>query len=231
MTKTDNPDLAHGATVRLRVWGDFACFTRPEMKAERVSYDVMTPSAARNILQAICWKPAVDWEVLRIDVLRPIRWTSVRRNEVGSVVPTTSAISAMKRGAGSLALYVEEDRQQRAGLILRDVEYVIHARFHMTDRAGPYDNAGKFAEMFRRRAEKGQCVWQPYLGCREFSAFFAPVGDGEVITPVAETRDLGWVLHDFDYEVTPSPTPRVFRAQLFEGRMDVPPLHVAVLSA
>ena len=221
-----------GATVRLRVWGDFACFTRPEMKVERVSYDVMTPSAARNILQAICWKPAIDWEVLRIDVLRPIRWTSVRRNEVGSVVPTTSVISAMKRGAGTLGLYVEDDRQQRAGLILRDVEYLIHARFHMTRRAGPDDNPGKFADMFRRRAERGQCAWQPYLGCREFAAYFAPVPNGHASAQaVDETRDLGWMLHDLDYDTHPTPTPQFFRAQLDAGRMDIPPRQAAEVVA
>ncbi len=213
-----------GSTVHLRVWGDFACFTRPEMKVERVSYDVMTPSAARNILQAICWKPAIDWEVLRIDVLRPIRWTSVRRNEVGSVVPTTSVISAMKRGTGALGLYIEEDRQQRAGLILRDVEYLIHARFNMTARAGAEDNPGKFAEMFRRRAERGQCAWQPYLGCREFAAFFAPALTGEATSqPVDDTRDLGWMLHDLDYDTRPIPTPQFFRAQLNAGCMNIPP--------
>ncbi|HUG26113.1 type I-C CRISPR-associated protein Cas5c [Piscinibacter sp.] len=215
--------MAPGATTRLRVWGDFACFTRPEMKVERVSYDVMTPSAARNILQAICWRPAIEWEVMRIDVLRPIRWTSVRRNEVGSVVPTTSAITAMKRGAGSLGLYIEEDRQQRAALILRNVDYLIHARFHMTARAGADDNAGKFAEMFRRRAERGQCAWQPYLGCREFAAFFALVPDGESLPAVEDTRELGWMLHDLDYDTHSTPTPQFFRAHLNAGRMDIPP--------
>lgn len=214
------------ATVRLRVWGDYACFTRPEMKVERVSYDVMTPSAARNILQAICWKPAIDWEVLRIDVLRPIRWASVRRNEVGAVASTQNAISAMKSGGGQLGIYVEDERQQRAGLILRDVEYLIHARFRMTERAGADDNPGKFAEMFRRRASRGQCAWQPYLGCREFAAFFELLPlDARDPEPhaVPETRDLGWMLHDLDYDAQPSPTPYFFRARLEGGRLHVPP--------
>jgi CRISPR-associated protein Cas5d len=196
------------------------------MKVERVSYDVMTPSAARNILQAICWKPAIEWEILAIDVLKPIRWASVRRNEVGAVASTQNAISAMRSGRGQLGIYVEDERQQRAGLILRDVEYVIHARFRMTERAGADDNAGKFAEMVRRRAARGQCAWQPYLGCREFAAFF------ELLPPempdpapdiVTETRELGWMLHDLDYDSMPTPTPQFFQARLDRGRLRVPP--------
>lgn len=211
------------STVRLRVWGDFACFTRPEMKVERVSYDVMTPSAARNILQAICWKPAIEWEVQQIDVLRPIRWTSVRRNEVGSVVSAQNAARAMQTGQGRLGLYADEDRQQRAGLILRDVDYLIHARFRMTDRAGPWDNPGKFTDMFRRRAAGGQCFWQPYLGCREFAAFFEPLApDASAPDPIDESRDLGWMLHDLDYEGGGRATPCFFQARLEGGRISVP---------
>lgn len=212
--------------VRLRVWGDFACFTRPEMKTERVSYDVMTPSAARGILEAVLWKPAIRWEVHRIDVLQPIRWTSVRRNEVGAVVPVNTVTSAMKRGSGDLGLYVEDERQQRAGLLLRDVEYVIHARFHFTDRAGPEDNPAKFAGMFRRRVERGQCFHRPYLGTREFAALFAPVADGEEPASVDETRELGWMLHDLEYtpDGSGSATPRFFNARLRDGALHVPPL-------
>jgi len=155
-------------TVCLRVWGDNACFTRPEMKVERVSYDVITPSAARGILEAILWKPAIRWVVTRIDVLNPIRWESVRRNEVSAVIPAASVRAAMNKGGGSLGFYIEDVRQQRAGLLLRQVDYLIHAYFEITDKAGAEDNATKFAEMFRRRAEKGQCFNQPYLGCRDF---------------------------------------------------------------
>ena len=151
-------------SFRLRVWGRNACFTRPEMKVERVSYDVMTPSAARGVLEAILWKPAIRWVVDRIDVLNPIRWESVRRNEVGITMSLRSP-----------CLFVEDQRQQRAGLFLREVDYVIHARFEITDRAGPDDNPTKFQEMFLRRAEKGQCFHRPYLGCREFAADFAPI--------------------------------------------------------
>jgi CRISPR-associated protein Cas5d len=201
--------------VRLRVWGPYACFTRPEMKVERVSYDVMTPSAARGILEAVLWKPAIRWEVIRIDVLRPICWISVRRNEVG--------VRATSRNDG---IYADDPnvRQQRAGLFLRNVEYVIHARFLLTEQAGEEDNVSKFAEMFRRRASRGQCFNQPYLGCREFSAYFASVDTTTAACqPIVETRDLGWMLHDLDYS-DGTVTPRFFRATLENGVVYVPPL-------
>jgi len=208
--------------ISLRVWGDHALFTRPEMKVERVSYDVMTPSAARGILEAILWKPAIRWIIQRIDVLNPIRWTSIRRNEVSEVVSVASVRQAMKRGSGSLGLCVEDHRQQRAGLLLRDVDYVIHARVAMTDRAGPEETPRKFLEMFQRRASRGQCFNQPYLGCREFSAAFQWLGDGdELPMPIAESRDLGWMLHDLDYDGD-APQPRFFRAALDNGRLHVP---------
>ncbi|MBA2671570.1 MAG: type I-C CRISPR-associated protein Cas5 [Gemmatimonadetes bacterium] len=208
--------------VRLRVWGDYACFTRPEMKVERVSYDVMTPSAARGILEAVLWKPAIRWEVFRIDVLKPIRWTSIRRNEVGSVVSTRNVLAAMAGGTSAIGLYVEEDRQQRAGLFLRDVEYVIHARFHLTERAGPGEIPAKFAEMFQRRAEKGQCVMQPYLGCREFAAHFSPIRSDESVRTIRiEQQDLGWMLLDLEYGGG-SATPHFFRAELRDGTLHVP---------
>ncbi|RLB01594.1 MAG: type I-C CRISPR-associated protein Cas5, partial [Deltaproteobacteria bacterium] len=138
---------------RLKVWGANACFTRPEMKVERVSYDVMTPSAARGIFEAILWKPAIRWIITQIDVLKPIKWDSVRRNEVGAVMSPKSK-----------CLYIEKERQQRAGLILKDVEYIIHAYFELTERAGDSDNVTKFEQMFLRRAKKGQCYHRPYLG-------------------------------------------------------------------
>lgn len=208
--------------VQLRVWGDFACFTRPEMKVERVSYDVMTPSSARGVLEAILWKPAILWHIEFIDVLKPIQWTSVRRNEVGAVVSTRNITSAMEKGSGNLGMYVEEERQQRAGLLLRDVDYVIHGRFSMTKKAGPEDTPVKFAEMFRRRAEKGQCFKQPYLGCREFTAHFEWISpETEQPRRIEESRDLGYMLYDMDYS-DETPTPRFFRAKLENGRMFVP---------
>lgn len=204
---------------RLRVWGDNACFTRPEMKVERVSYDVMTPSAARGVLEAILWKPAIRWVVERIDVLRPIRWESVRRNEVG--------LTMSPRSDG---LFVEDQRQQRAGLFLRDVGYVIHARFELTDRAGAEDNATKFQEMFLRRAERGQCFHRPYLGCREFAAAFEPLRNGQAgPEPIDESRDLGWMLFDLEHHPGAPHTcddrcrPAFFRARLEGGTVHVPP--------
>ena len=156
--------------ITLHVWGDYACFTRPEMKVERVSYDVMTPSAARSVLEAVHWKPAIRWIVDRITVLRPVRFESLRRNEVGHRIPAGAAAAAMKRGRGDLGLVVEDDRQQRAATLLRDVAYLIDAHFELTAKAGPEDNEGKHLDMARRRARVGQCFRRPYLGCRELPA-------------------------------------------------------------
>ncbi len=207
----------------LEVSGDFACFTRPEMKVERVSYDVITPSAARAIFEAILWKPAIRWQVQRIEVLEPIKWINVRRNEVGAVISVRNVNAAMRNGKGSLGLRIEDDRQQRAGLILRDVRYRIHACFELTGNAGVGDTAVKFAEMFERRTSKGQCFNQPYLGCREFYAAFRPVDPkAEGDPPIKETRDLGWMLYDMDYSDPEDPRPLFFRAEMKNGAVDVP---------
>lgn len=207
----------------IEVWGDFACFTRPEMKVERVSYEVMTPSAARAIFEAILWKPALRWFVSQIEILRPIRWINLRRNEVGAVVPVGNVQEAMRAGSGNLGLFIEDQRQQRAGLFLRDVAYRITARFELTNRAGPEESSAKFAEMFRRRVEKGQCFNQPYLGCREFSCGFRTVDKGGVATEaIAETRDLGLMLYDLDFSAPGAPVPRFFHARLENGALRVP---------
>jgi CRISPR-associated protein Cas5d len=207
----------------LEVWGDFACFTRPEMKVERVSYDVMTPSAARAIFESILWRPAILWRIHCIEVLEPIRWLSFRRNEVGSKVPVGSVKSAMKSGTGRLALNVEDDRQQRAGLLLRDVRYRIHASFAMTRKAGEGETEGKFAEMFRRRAQKGQVFNQPYLGCREFACGFRYVENpSQEPSPIAEDRDLGLMLYDLDFSDPKEPKPAFFAARLDRGTLQVP---------
>ena len=217
--------------LQLKVWGGNACFTRPEMKVERVSYDVMTPSAGRGILEAILWKPAIRWRVTQIDVLKPIRWESIRRNEVGSVMSTDLALTAMGRGKGQLGTYVEDQRQQRAGLLLRDVAYTVHAFFELTDNAGTEDNVAKFEQMFLRRAEKGQCFHRPYLGCREFAVYFTPIGDGQPLPlPISQTTDLGWMLHDQDYNTSP-PTARFFRAKLENGCLRIPPLEAREVRA
>lgn len=217
-----NASSTKSRTLRLKVWGDNACFTRPEMKVERVSYDVMTPSAARGILEAVLWKPAIRWHVEQIDVLKPIRWESVRRNEVGCVM------SARTDG-----IFIEDQRQQRAGLFLRDVAYTIHAWFELTDRAGPEDTAIKFQEMFLRRAEKGQSFHRPYLGCREFAAHFEPVfHDQPLPASISESRELGYMLHDLNHDNSGNKNgvhfcsekckPLFFRAAMDAGSVKVP---------
>ena len=210
----------------IEVAGEFACFTRPEMKVERVSYDVITPSAARSIFEAILWKPALQWHIDKIEVLKPIKWTNLRRNEVGSVLSVSKIKAAMKKG-GDLSLYVEDERQQRAGLFLRDVAYRIHAHFTLTDRAGKSDNIAKFNDMFSRRAKKGQCVNQPYLGCREFSCSFQLVdlADKSKTEAIDETRDLGWMLFDLDYSNTESPSPLFFKPSMNQGVIEIPDRH------
>lgn len=212
--------------IRLHIWGERACFTRPEMKVERLSYDVITPSAARGILDAIHWKPAIRWHVDRIHVLRPIRFESIRRNEVGSKLSPASVAKAMKAASvEGLANYVDEDRQQRAATILRDVAYVVEAHFELTDQAGPDDSVGKHLDIFNRRARKGQCFHTPCLGTREFPANFALLEADSALPQqhpdVEADKDLGWMLHDIDF--ADGMTPRFFRAQLRSGVIDVPP--------
>jgi CRISPR-associated protein Cas5d len=206
--------------VKVKVWGDYACFTRPEMKVERVSYDVMTPSAARGILEAIHWKPAIRWVVDRIKVLNPILFDTVRRNELASTIPAGNVKKAMKGDLASLCVFIEDDRQQRAALVLRDVAYVIEAHFELTERAGPGDNEGKHLDSFNRRVASGQCFHRPYLGCREFGAFFAPVAGACPASVHRGERDLGWMLHDFDFEADMEP--RFFRAMMKDGVIEVP---------
>lgn len=208
--------------VKLLVSGDFACFTRPEMKVERVSYDVMTPSAARGILEAIHWKPAIRWVVTAIHVLKPICFQSVRRNEVGHKAPAASIRKAMNAGSiADLALVVDEDRQQRATTVLRDVAYVIEARFELAGDAGPEDNAGKHLDSFNRRARKGQCFHQPCLGTREFPARFSLLEPNAPLPQtIPETRDLGFMLYDIDHAGDRASL--FFRAWLEKGLMRVP---------
>lgn len=216
------------ATFCLEVAGPFACFTRPEMKVERVSYDVMTPSAARSIFEAILWKPAIRWRVHRIEVLKPIRWINLRRNEVSAVVSTRNVQQAMTAGSGTLGLYIEDERQQRAGYFLRDVAYRIHAEVSLAPGHSG-EPLMKYTEMFTRRASKGQCVNQPYLGCREFSADFRLVDTAApaATTPIAETRQLGWMLHDLDFTYPSDPQPRFFNAKMVAGVIEVPPFEEA----
>jgi CRISPR-associated protein Cas5d len=209
--------------IKLWVGGARACFTRPEMKAERVSYDVITPSAARGILEAIHWKPAIRWVVDKIHVLKPIRFESIRRNEVGSKISDRNATAAMTSGKlDGLVTYVDEDRQQRASTILRDVAYVIEAHFEMTGRAGDDDNEAKHLDTFRRRAARGQCFHQPCLGTREFVADFELVdGDAPTSALPADQRnkDLGWMLYDINF--ANDRLPMFYRPVMADGVIDV----------
>lgn len=211
--------------IKLHIWGERALFTRPEMKVERVSYDLITPSAARGILEAIHWKPAIRWVVDGIQVLKPIRFESIRRNEVGGKLSAASIGKAIKAGStDGLVTYVEEDRQQRAATVLREVGYVISAHFELTAKAGPDDSVGKHLDIFNRRARRGQCFQAPCLGTREFPAHFALL-EGQAATPepdpvLAGERDLGWMLHDLDFANGMSP--RFFRARMIDGLVKVP---------
>ncbi|MGE5411659.1 MAG: type I-C CRISPR-associated protein Cas5c [Clostridiales bacterium] len=223
----------------LEVWGDYACFTRPEMKVERVSYDVITPSAARAVFEAIFWKPAIRWKVKKIEVLNPIKWISVRRNEIGAVMRLN------KKG-----LFIEDNknRQQKAGLFLKEVRYRLYAELefinpkdrksvmHITSKEliDPKEemmllkdeNPGKYNAIFERRAQKGQCFNQPYLGCREFSAAFKFVGEAEtnLALPIAESRDLGFMLYDMDFTNEDDPLAMFYRPKLENGIIIVPPV-------
>jgi CRISPR-associated protein Cas5d len=214
-----------GAVFRVRVRGELACFTRSEFKTERFSYEVITPSAARGILEAILWKPAIRWEIRRILLLAPPRFVALKRNEVNSRASVTNALRAMRAGA-PVDYFADEDRAQRNTLALRDVDYAIEAEFHMTERAGEADNRRKFEEMFERRLEKGQFHMQPYLGCREFPAMVERYTGNP--PPIAEaTRDLGHMLHDLRFGGEKN-EPVYFRARLERGVIEVPRWEAAV---
>lgn len=209
--------------VRLRIFGDYACFTRPEMKSERVSYDAPTPSAVRGILEAIHWKPAIAWRVDAVHVMRPVKFENIRRNELGGKVPAGAVRSIMKNGGELPAVFIEDDRQQRAALVLKGVEYYVEAHFVLTDQAGSGDSPGKHLDIFNRRLNKGQVYHRPCLGCREFPAHLEPV-DAIPASGIADSpdgnRDLGWMLYDLDYRANYSPM--FFRATLERGVMRVP---------
>lgn len=211
--------------IKLKISGSRACFTRPEMKIERVSYDVITPSAARGILEAIHWKPAIRWVVDRITVLKPIRFESIRRNEVGSKISAANISKAMKaESTQGLANYVDQDRQQRAATVLRDVAYIIEAHFDLTTKAGREDTVGKHLDIFNRRARRGQCFQAPCLGVREFPADFQLLDEGNELPAVDPSllgeRDLGYMLHDIDF--ASNNTPRFFRARMVDGLIEIP---------
>ena len=211
--------------IVLKTWGDYACFTRPEMKVERVSYDVMTPSAARGILEAIHWKPAIRWVIDEIWVMNPITYSNIRRNELSSKISSDAASSLLKkvseRGVAE-PFYVDAQnaRQQRATLMLKDVCYIIKAHFEMTEKAGADDCEEKHYSIFRRRAEKGQCYHHPYFGCREFPVQFELLDDTFSEKPISESRDLGWMLYDIDFKNNMDPV--FFRAEMQNGIIRIP---------
>ena len=213
----------------LEVWGDWACFTRPELKVERVSYDVITPSAARAIFEAIFWKPAIHWQVTKIEVLNPIKWTTIRRNEVGTVASKSS-------------IFIEDKRQQKNSLLLKDVHYRIWAKLKFIpqwkrkETKNPLidneeqellrkdENPMKYYQMFERRASQGQCFTQPYLGCREFAANWKYIDNmKQLAPPLAEDRDFGIMLYDMDFERNlKKPDAIFYRARMEQGVIVVP---------
>ena len=206
--------------IQLEVWGPYALFSRPELKVERASYDVPTPSAARGMVEAIYYHPGLRWHIDRIYVMNPIRFVSIRRNEVMSKISARNVRQAAQGGKQELYLAAPQEIVQRSSLLLQDVHYVIEAHFDMTDKASPSDNPGKFQDIVTRRMERGQCFNTPYLGCREFSAAFRR-WPGDKIPAISETRDLGLMLYDFDYTDPQQITPTYFRAKLENGVLNV----------
>lgn len=206
-------------SIKMEVWGDYACFTRPEMKVERVSYDVPTPSAARGMVESVYFHNGLRWIIDRIYVCKPIRFTNILRNEVASKI---SARNVLTEANGKKRSYIDRnaDIQQRATTMLRDVHYVIEAHFEMTDKANPSDNPGKFQDIVKRRLRSGQAYMQPYLGCRECTAHFRLWEGGDIPT-IDETRGLGYMLYDMDYSDPENIQPMFFRAQMVHGVIDL----------
>lgn len=209
--------------IKLKVWGDYACFTRPEMKVERVSYDVMTPSAARGILEAIHWKPAISWKIDKIHVIKPIKFDNIRRNEVANKIPIGNINKAIAGKETELYQIAPNERQQRASMILKDVEYIIEAHFEMTLKAGSEDSEEKHISIAQRRMRQGQCFQQPYFGCREFPVNFQLIEDEKDIPESFysdATKDLGWMLWDIDFKNDKKAL--FFRAEMKDGIINVP---------
>lgn len=217
-----------GYGIVIRVWGDYALFTRPEMKVERVSYDVITPSAARGIIEAVYWKPAIRWVIDRIHVLNEIQFTNIRRNEVSEKASDSLARRAMSGGTEPLYIATTEKRQQRAALVLKEVDYIIEAHFERNpEKAGPDDTVEKHYSMVLRRLRKGQTYHQPCLGTREFGARVELVEGGPIPrSPLAGTRDLGWMLYDMDFSNPEDIRPVFFRAVMRDGVMDLTHVNV-----
>ena len=212
-----------GRGVRIRVWGDYALFSRPELKVERYSYDVITPSAARGIMDAIYYHPGMRWIIDKIYVVKPIRFTSVRRNEVKRKISASNVLQAYNGADKALYMSSKQEIVQRASVLLTDVEYVIEAHFEMTEKANETDNPGKFKDITMRRLKKGECYHMPYFGCREFPAHFA-LCEEEKIETVYETvpeKDFGIMLYDMDYSDPENIKPMFFRAVMRQGVLDL----------
>ena len=206
--------------IQVEVWGHYALFSRPELKVERASYDVMTPSAARGLIESIYWHPGLAWHIDRIHVMNPIAFTNIRRNEVKDKILASNVRSVMSGADKPLTIYTGESIQQRASMVLTEVRYVIDAHFTMTERANASDNEGKFIDIARRRLARGQCYHQPCFGCREFPAAFRAWSGGPVPT-IEETRSLGLMLYDMDYSNPRDIQPMFFRAELTHGVLEV----------
>ena len=204
--------------IKIEVWGDYACFTRPEMKVERCSYDVMTPSAARGIVEAIYWHPGIRWVIDKIHVLNEIKFTNIRRNEVKSKISASKVRGVMSGGVEHLYITTSDDIAQRAALVLQDVRYVIEAHFELVpEKMAPGDNEGKFCDIVKRRVAKGQCYHQPCFGTREFPANFRTWDGGGEGAYQGTERDLGFMLYDMDYSNPEDITPMFFRAVMKNG--------------
>ncbi|MFQ3242739.1 MAG: CRISPR-associated protein Cas5d [Lentimonas sp.] len=231
------------SSITLEISGDYALFSRPEMKVERVSYDAITPSAARGVLEAIYWKPQIRFVINEIIVINPVRFTNIRRNEISKKASNPTVAMMQEGGSGNLGIQIEDSRQQRASLLLKDVRYIVKASIEVLDCRMDRDGeelpanqiAGKHLEMFKRRARKGQAFHQPYLGCREFPARFT-LHESDDTLPAAHDsftgeKDLGFMLHDIEFDQDPrtkkvkSTTPHFFRAQMNNGIISVPPFN------
>lgn len=206
-----------GIGVKVKVWGEYALFSRPEMKVERCSYDVITPSAARGILEAIYWHPGMKWVIDKIYVQKPIQFTSIRRNEVKSKISSNNVLPVYNGANKSLYISTKSDIVQRASLLLRDVSYVIEAHFEMTEKAVESDNPGKFKDIIMRRLKRGECYHTPYFGCREFPANFCLCEDAEIETAYSGEKDLGFMLYDMDFSDLDNIQPMFFRAVMKDG--------------
>lgn len=206
-----------GIGVKVKVWGEYALFSRPEIKVERCSYDVITPSAARGILEAIYWHPGMKWVIDKIYVQKPVQFTSIRRNEVKSKISSNNVLPVYNGADKPLYISTKSDIVQRASLLLRDVSYVIEAHFEMTEKAVESDNPGKFKDIIMRRLKRGECYHTPYFGCREFPANFCLCEDDKIETAYSGEKDLGFMLYDMDFSDLDNIQPMFFRALMKDG--------------